>query len=151
MKRLSWKYIAGFIDGEGCIDVQISKGNYVTPRLRVALAEPGKEVLEHLQANFGGSLLKRESTNSNWSTAYSWEITGYAKVASLLRNIVNHLVIKKEQARLILWCESNLKGRHLNEDVRKCAIQELKAMKRDPHRLSERAQDNILGCDSRAS
>jgi len=151
MKRLSWKYIAGFVDGEGCIDIQASKGDYIIPRLRIALAAEGKEVLDILQTNFGGSLFLRKSKNPNWSDAYSWEITGYKRVASFLRNIVNHLIIKKQQARFILWCESNLKGKLLTKEVRKNAIQEVKAMKRDPHRLSEKAQEIILGCDSRAS
>ena len=151
MKRLSWKYIAGFVDGEGCIDIQASKGNYIVPRLRIALAKEGKDVLDLLQNNFGGSLILRKSTNPNWSDAYSWEITGYKRVATFLRNIKNHLIIKKEQARFILWCESNLKGKLLTQEVRKSAIQEMKAMKRDPHRLSEKAQETILRCDSRAS
>ena len=150
MKRLSWKYIAGFVDGEGCIDIQHSKGCYVIPRLRIALSAEGKEVVEILQNNFGGSIYLRASKNPNWSDAYSWEITGYKRVASFLRNIVNHLIIKKEQARLILWCENNLKGKLLTKEVRECVREEIKAMKRDPHRLSERAQETILRCDSRA-
>ena len=151
MKRLSWKYIAGFVDGEGCIDIQSSKGDYINPRLRIALSEQGKDVLDILCNNFGGSIILRKSTNPNWSDAYSWELVGYKRVASFLRNIKNHLIIKKEQARFVLWCESNLKGKRLTLEVRKLAIQEMKAMKRDPHRLSEKAQDNILRCDSRDS
>ena len=144
MKRLSWKYIAGFIDGEGCIDIQKSKGDYIVPRLRIGLAEQGLEVLEILQANFKGSIYKRESKNPNWCDAYSWEITGYSRVCPLLRNIKNHLIIKQEQAKFILACEQHLKGKRLNNEVRKLVINEMKAMKRDPHRLSETAQESII-------
>lgn len=155
MKRLSWKYIAGLFDGEGCIDIQISKQNYINPRVRMAMAEPGKEVLEMLSNTYGGNIYKRNrsSTNSDWMDSYSWQMTGYKRCCYFLRQIVKHLEIKKEQARLILWCETHLKGMNYGRDedpkslshIRKFARNELSAMKRDPHRLSETAQDNILG------
>ena len=148
MKHLSWKYVAGLIDGEGCIDIQASKGNYLTPRVRVALTEPGKDVVELLKNNFGGHICINVPDNTKWSTAYKWELCGYHRTCPLLRNIVNHLIIKKEQARLILWLESNLKGKWLNTETRKVAIEELKAMKRDPHRLSEKAQSKLLECEA---
>jgi len=151
MKRLSWKYIAGLIDGEGCIDVQISYGTYVRPRVRIAMADNARFILEMLHTNFGGfiSRREREQKNPNWQNASSWELVGYHNVCPFLRNITNHLYIKKEQARLILWMEENLKGKQVSEEVRQCVRQELTAMKRDPHRLSEKAQENILRCDSR--
>ena len=145
MKRLSWKYIAGFVDGEGCLDVQVNKGNYFTPRLRIALAEQGYDVLEILQNNYGGSIQKRSrnKSKSEWSDSYSWEITGFKRVAAILRNIKNHLIIKKEQANFILWMEQNCKGVQVGPEVRDIAREELKAMKKDPHRLSEKAQEEL--------
>ena len=146
MKRLSWKYIAGLIDSEGCLDVQITNGVYVRPRIRVALAENAKFLLDILHTNHGGFLTKRSRNNQNpnWQDAYSWELVGYTTVEPFLRNFVNHLEIKQEQARLLLWMESNIKGKQVSEEVRQCIRDELKAMKRDPHRLSEKAQERIL-------
>lgn len=143
MKRLSWKYIAGFVDGEGCIDVQ-THNEYVRPRLRITQSESGKHVLDMLHTNFGGHMFHRESKNSNWQDSYSWELTGYGKVCWFLRNFVNHLEIKQEQAKFILWMEQNLKGKHICDEARKCVRDNLSAMKRDPHRLSETAQKEIL-------
>ena len=146
MKRLSWKYIAGFVDGEGCIDVQSSKVNeewYIRPRLRIAQTIPGKHVLEILKTNFNGYVVEQKNTNPNWTQAYSWELTGYKQVCWFLRNLVNHLEIKQEQARLCLWMEQNLKGRHVSSLVRQCVRDNLSAMKRDSHRLSEMAQKEI--------
>lgn len=148
MKHLSWKYVAGLIDGEGRIDIQASKGNYLTPRLRVALTSPGKEVIDLLYNNYSGHICINVPSNEKWDTSYRWELTGYTRVCPVLRNIAAHLIIKKEQARLILWMESNLKGKWLNPGTREVAIQELKAMKRDPHRLSEKAQEAILSCEA---
>ena len=146
MKRLSWKYIAGLIDGEGCLDVQVTNGVYVRPRVRIAMADTAEFVLQMLQVNHGGYLCKRESTNPNWQSSTSWELTGYSKACPFLRNIVNHLYIKQEQAKFLLWMENNLKGQRISSEVRTIIRNELKAMKRDPHRLSDLAQKNI--CDA---
>lgn len=149
MKRVSWKYLAGLIDGEGCIDVQVTKiGDkfYVRPRLRIAMSDVAVELLETFKLNFGGHLCKRELSNENakWANATSWELSGYKTSCPVLRNIVNHLILKREQARFCLWMETNLKGKHIGQEaVDKCR-EVLKLMKRDPHRLSESAQEEIL-------
>lgn len=144
MKRHSWKYIAGLVDGEGCIDIQTSKGNYITPRLRIGMSIGAEELLKQFQANFKGSLCYRQSKNPNWQDSVCWELVGYTRVCMVLRNLVNHLVLKQEQAKFILMCEQHLKGKHLSKEIRMSCIDELKAMKRDPHRLSETAQERII-------
>lgn len=144
MKRLSWKYIAGLIDGEGCLDVQVNNGSYVRPRVRIGMADNAKMILHILQTNHGGHLASRESKNANWQSSTSWELVGYTQSCPFLRNIVNHLYIKHEQARFLLWMENNLKGKHVSEEIRTIVRNELTAMKRDPHRLSDLAQERIL-------
>lgn len=148
MKRLSWKYIAGLVDGEGCLDVQITKiknsnTSYVRPRVRICLTLPGRDVLVIMKTNHGGHLVDRSvPEESNWTPSTSWELAGYVS-CQFLRNIVNHLIIKKEQARFLLWMETNVKGQHVSTEVRDAIREELAAMKRDPHRLSEKAQERI--------
>jgi len=144
MKRLSWKYIAGLVDGEGCIDMQLTHHKqypgrpYITPRIRVTMAECGIDPLKLLYANHGGGLseAKRNKKNPNWQNAWSW-VLGGKSARPFLQNIVNHLIIKKEQARLVIWMIDNVMGKHVNDELREHLHNELKAMKRDPHRLSE--------------
>jgi hypothetical protein len=143
MKRLSWKYIAGLIDGEGCLDVQVTNGIYVRPRVRIGMTKSSLFVLEILKENHGGFLSYRETNNEKWEDSVCWELVGYSQVCSFLRNIVNHLLIKQEQARLLLWLETGVKGQQVTDEVRQLIRDELKAMKRDPHRLSEKAQEKI--------
>jgi hypothetical protein len=146
MKRLSWKYIAGLVDGEGCLDVQITHHRdypgrpYIRPRVRIALAAPSKFLLDILQANHGGSVweAKRSSKNPVWQSAYYWALHG-KQARPFLQNIVNHLEIKKEQAKLLLWMIDNVMGKHVAQELREHLLDELKAMKRDPQRLSEAA------------
>jgi len=148
MKRLSWKYLAGLIDGEGCVDVQVTSQVYVRPRLRIALTDTSRFLLEIARTNFGGVLCDRPGSGTHQASV-SWELAGYASACPVLRNVVNHLFLKKEQARFALWMETNIKGKHVSTEVRDAIREELALMKRDPHRLSEKAQDRILGCDSR--
>jgi len=163
MKRLSWKYIAGLVDGEGCIDFQLIKKpydrqdgtrsveTYILPRLRVAMTGEALPLLEILHANHGGSLVARKKPqNPAWSQSYSWELTN-GKVRPVLQNIVNHLLVKREQARFCIWVLDNLRGKQSKQKgyenlsaARTCARDELKAMKRDPQRLSERAVSEVM-------
>lgn len=149
MKRLPWKYLAGFVDGEGCIDVtahKVAKSDelYIRPRLRISQANHGKFLLEMMQNSLGGHMCNRTFDNPKWNSASSLEWTGYKPACSVLRNIVNELYLKKEQARLCLWMETNIKGKHVSTQVRDALREELKLMKKDPHRLSEKAQERIL-------
>ncbi len=149
MKRLSWKYIAGLIDGEGCLDVQITNGVYIRPRIRIGMTKSSFFVLEMLKQNHGGYLTYRETKNDAWEDSVCWELVGYSQVCSFLRNIVNHLLIKQEQAKFLLWLEKEIKGKQVADEARQLIRDELKAMKRDPHRLSERAQAQVLkACDA---
>lgn len=149
MKRLPWKYLAGFIDGEGCIDVQVTKIKgydtvYIRPRLRISQANYGKYLLDMMQNSLGGHICQRNFDNPKWNDASSLEWSGYKPACKVLRNIVNHLFLKKEQARFCLWMEKEIKGKQVSTEVRDAIREELKLMKRDPHRLSEKAQDRIL-------
>lgn len=153
MKRLSWKYVAGLIDGEGCFsfdrqhisDPRYAHKIYMRPRVRVCLAANAKFLIENLHANFGGfiSHRKKSGDNPNWQDSYEWSLAGYDKVCPFIRNFVNHLLIKREQARLMLWMEQHLKGKRSDQTVHDIVREEAAAMKRDPHRLSETAQTRV--------
>lgn len=144
MKRLPTKYLAGLIDGEGCINIVANKKT-LRPRLFVKLAEPGAFVLDYIQNTYGGHIYKKVSTNPNWQDVYSWELTGWSKVCYALRQLKNFLHIKRNQAELVLKLENLVRGKNLTEDVIEVAKQELKLMKKDSHRLNEKALENILG------
>lgn len=147
MKRIPWKYLAGLVDGEGCIDVQVTKldGAYFSlrPRLRITQAGRAKHLLDQLQSSLGGYVCTRKFDNPAWDDPFSWELPGYKGACPVLRNIVNHLILKKEQARFCLWMEQNVKGKHVSAEARDAIRDELKLMKRDPQRLSERAQERV--------
>ena len=168
MKRLSWKYIAGLVDSQGGIDFQCHTDQrnkeprlYIVPRMRITMTVAARDVLDMMKANFGGDAweARRNHQNPDWQLAYSWQVQG-KQLRPLLQNIVNHLIIKKEQAKLCIWWIDRCMGRQFNklnsvESVRQCARDELRAMKADPHRLSGMAIQSLTaimdGCDSRTN
>lgn len=147
MKRLSWKYMAGLIDGEGCIDARfyrnkgrMNKSAIITPRARITLSDCGSSVLSMIHANHGGWLNYRKSGNDNWQDSITWTLQG-PKLRPFLQNLVNHLYIKKEQAKLAIWIYDTLcqRSTRFPARVKQIASNMMKAMKTDPQRLSEAA------------
>lgn len=142
-------YLAGFFDGEGCIDNQFmypsqAKGKvYVRPRIRVAQSKTGSIVLHQLQEIYGGHLSHRKPQNANQQPSTSWEILDKAGITKMLTELAPLLIIKKEQALLALWWLENCTGRHIPEQARIAYNDELKRMKRDLQRLSEEAIADI--------
>lgn len=155
--RLTSDYLAGFFDGEGCIDVQVCRDPgskerlYVRPRVRVCLAESSFLLLRALQARFGGHLVKRTSTKKNQQNSWSLEWLSADTIRDVLRTMLPHLVLKAEQAKLALWWMDNATGRSSQsgfagmQKAREALVVELRAMKRDPQRLSEQAERLIAG------
>lgn len=147
MKRLSVKYLAGLIDGEGCVDWMRSfdkklQKRYIRPRLRITLTEPGYEVIDLLVNNFGGHVEVRKPKNSQWTPSKTWSVTA-SRAVMVLGNVKNSLIIKKEQAKLAIAWEKHLKGRHIPDSVKDIMSEEMKLMKKDPHRLSEKAMYRV--------
>lgn len=153
---MSPEYLAGFFDGEGCIDCQYMYPKqapgvfYVRPRLRIGLADVGRAVLEDLQKTFGGHLYRRAGQNDAQSASTSWELLTQQGVKDVLGMITPHLVIKRQQAQLVMWWLDNASGRYGGRghrtqmtEARKLFADEIKLMKQDPQRLSERAVEAI--------
>jgi len=82
-------YLAGFFDGEGCI--QINKGS-----LRLAVCQLNPEPLKMFQARYGGQIYHRASGPTT-RFAYVWNVMATGTSAAL-RELLPHLVVKREEA-----------------------------------------------------
>jgi len=154
---MSPEYLAGFFDGEGCIDVQrmypggkYRQTLYVRPRLRITQAMSGRVVIDRIASTFGGSVHHRKvQQNPRAQDSVSWECCTVETNRRLLNIMLPHLIVKREQAILALWWFDNAHGRQVTDfpgivQARQTLIDELVAMKRDPQRLSEGASQRIL-------
>lgn len=152
------EYLAGLFDGEGCIDVQRmypkqGKGRlYVRPRVRICMAESARPMMELLRVTFGGNLVERKAGQRNQQNSWSLEWLNQNDIRHIINTMLPHLILKAEQAKLVLWWLDNASGKQVRptrygptaysagiDQARSVFAEELKAMKRDPQRLSERA------------
>ena len=94
-------YLAAMIDGEGTVGIYKSppsKNGFSRYLFRVRIGINQEEPLKFLQSLFGGNLRKRRTTND-----YELEWNG-VNAKRILKEVLDHLLIKKEQALLFLSC-----------------------------------------------
>lgn len=101
-KTPSWEYLAGLLDGEGCISITKIKGKtqgngQKSPRyrLRVSITQKNKGFLEFLKTIFGG-FVTRKANLSNCHHLMWWD----NRAAWILGCTMQHLILKEEQARV---------------------------------------------------
>jgi len=103
---ISWQYIAGFFDGEGCISthdkaspnrnniqaitiVQKVDSNFVLEEIQKFLAK--RNIPSHLYNS-------RSAGNINWKPTHALTISGKKEQLAFLRWIKKYLVVKKDKA-----------------------------------------------------
>lgn len=101
-------YIAGIIDGDGCIYVTAvgpERSRTVYPSVVVAMTHLG--VIKWLQERLGAGTIKKHNTstrrkNPHWKEQFRVQLVG-RRAQLLCGKILPYLIVKKEQARLV--CE----------------------------------------------
>lgn len=98
-------YLAGFVDGEGCIRVACNRGNVkrgCSPSYRLHIVvcqkEDNKRPLELLKETFGG-WLGRSSSRKGCKPMMSWVADGDI-AAEALRFLLPYLNVKRDAARV---------------------------------------------------
>lgn len=98
-------YVAGIIDGEGCVSLNINRRSDVTSGyvfvLKVSVAMTDKEVPEWLKATFGGSLSTHLPAKTGYRIYYAWMLEA-KQAANFLGVILPYLRVKTAQATLAL-------------------------------------------------
>lgn len=107
MKEIYYSYIAGIIDGEGCIIINKDKNvrvgnrneyNY-TPRIQVQMSDV--EALKFMQKILGGKISQQDYPYYK-SILYSLVYRSYSDCKRIIKKLFPHLKIKKKQAKLLL-------------------------------------------------
>jgi len=97
---ISIEYLAGFVDGEGCIDRCGWGGNRDIPRLRISQVY-GDKLMEAIESQYGGTLSRKKKRNNIKRDYYTWTITGKA-ATTLLKQLLPYLWVKKDKALEVL-------------------------------------------------
>lgn len=96
-------YLAGILDGEGCISIFLHKGRpgSFTTNLEISIYQGDERLVKWLAFHYGGKYYSHTMKNSS-RPGFSWcAPRGKARELFLLQ-IIPHLILKKEQALLAL-------------------------------------------------
>ena len=93
-------YAAGLIDGEGCIYVVKETRSYYAV-VEVGMTAKASSVLSWMKANYGGKIYVGRAATEKWDEARVWHLHG-DNAAVVLRALMPHLILKREQARLAI-------------------------------------------------
>lgn len=98
-KKLDIRYIAGLVDGDGCVNVGWSDRNHRVLNLVLSISNTHLNVLKRLKSDVGGIVLAHHKpTNPRHKQAWTWKMCGY-EACDLLDRILPYLVIKKLAAK----------------------------------------------------
>lgn len=100
IKETDWAYLAGIIDGEGCIQSEGFNGRHKgMPRLTVC--QKDVRLMDYLESTFGGRvvLIKQHGTGE---PIYRWYASTRERLIWVLENCKQYLVIKRDQAEVAL-------------------------------------------------
>jgi len=93
-------YLAGIVDGEGCINiVKYHKDNRYRYRLQLRVINTCKELVDWVEERFGGYITSRQ--RPNLKVVYEWYIADKA-AELLLYDMLDYLIVKRQQAYIAL-------------------------------------------------
>ena len=133
-ERCQWAWLAGIIDGEGSISIDIGhhkdmckRGDY---QLRVRVKMTDELTIRTAKAitHVGSVHPIRYPSELGWKTAWDW-VTTDRKAASVLRHCMPFFVTKKEHARIALeFYKLTLDRRECNRGLREPNIEKRQAL-----------------------
>lgn len=96
-------YLAGIIDGEGTIFLQIDTRNNKNYRTwSVSVANTDKTLIDWLQSNFGGKVNSWANDRPRFGKKqlWRWYLGRKERILPLLSDILPYLIIKREKAEM---------------------------------------------------
>ena len=129
MEKLSYEYLAGLFDGEGCIRIQKNKWSIscINPvySLRLTINMTDKTVINTIHSMFGGCLNVSKRPNPKHHTMYNW-IIGSKMSYKFLQKIEPFCIVKKEQIKIALQFQEHIiECGHLHWGRNKCVSPEI--------------------------
>ena len=106
MERISRRYLAGLMDGEGYLGIlpaDRENRQYFKPAIKIGMTSP--EVIKEIHLLFGGQLyIRRYGENSKYNhykNLLTWQAVTYNLVDKVLNYIHPYLIVKKPQADVL--------------------------------------------------
>lgn len=125
-------YIAGFIDGEGCIRIKKSNKSGNSYYLTVQVTNCDKQPLLLIQSVFGGKVYFQEKGVNK--VIWQYYIT-CSEAADLLKTLSGFLISKKPQAELAIEFHDGKEG--MDKDQRRMSYERISQMKKEVYEHPE--------------
>lgn len=107
-------YLAGVIDGEGCITaIRDIRKKRIEVTFQICVRMSARNVIELFSELYGGNVTVTKYKNNKWSTQYQWRASG-ERGEKLLWDILPYLRVKYEQAELYLKARATFTGIYKN-------------------------------------
>jgi hypothetical protein len=99
-------YLAGLIDGEGCLTISKTQGkNNRTPvyTAQIIIMMTNKEVIEYIKQVTGiGNIYGQNRQSPNQSAAYRWVVNTKSDLLPFLKSIKPFLIVKQNEIEILL-------------------------------------------------
>jgi hypothetical protein len=103
LSQLDLAYIAGFIDGEGCISVHMKKlkRGSVSFATHFDIINTNLEILKWIKDILDCGIIEKKAKTKGWKQCYHLFFR-INEIELILPKLLEHLKVKHEQARLVL-------------------------------------------------
>lgn len=117
MNDIKFSYLAGIIDGEGSISIEIQsqsvrhnrKVDYYSLRLKVI--NTNMPLLNWIYENFGGKISPRKLVPGR-RPCYTWDLCSH-KAAQVLQDCAPYMIVKKNHAEVFLQFAATMSHAHV--------------------------------------
>lgn len=99
MKSTDLAWVAGFLDGEGCFTVGVSRGRRKFDP-KITLTQKDYRPVEKLLSVIGGRAYI-DASRLDGRVFHVWAMSGATQLSEILPKIIPFLVLKREQAELL--------------------------------------------------
>lgn len=125
--KTKWSYLAALIDGEGCISIyrrlqktrKYAETDYWMMNHRLSVYNTNEKLMKWLISNFGGVYYTKSRRSDIHKVEYDWRPKGAKNLERMLLGVLPYLVIKKEQATILLeYIRISMYGERVNPKKR---------------------------------
>lgn len=117
--EISLEYLAGLMDGEGCI----ASNGHTGYTVKISMNHTAENLLRKVHSTFGGKFRKYFSIKSGWM--YNWTLENKADIKRVLSLVLPFMQLEykiEKSIQALAWCDTIYKQQcHLNVEVQsKC-------------------------------
>jgi hypothetical protein len=113
--RIAWA--AGFLDGEGHFGAVWCNEATGAVRVQISVTQVDRRPLDELVRLFGGTIAPQHKASEFRQATWQWRVTSAPGVASIIDEIRDNLIVKREQAQTLRKICATTIGRKRNARI----------------------------------